>query len=108
MTEDERRIAYARAFIAQARSDWGAYLVLADMRDRAAQPKQREKIAACHHLHYRQMVCEKVAKAYRLRDTKSPVDELVSHHVGFSKFINAFFTAVLKPEYAGKEAQLQA
>ena len=54
-----------------------------------------------------QMVCEKLAKAYRLRDTQSPVNELLSKHTGFAKFIGPFFAAVLKDEYRGKEAQLQ-
>jgi hypothetical protein len=96
MTERERRAAYATAFIAQARSDWLAYRVL-----------EQSGIAVCHHLHYLQMVCEKVAKAYRLRDTESPLDDLVSKHTGFSKFISAFSAAVLKDEYVGKSAQLQ-
>ncbi|HEV8551544.1 MAG TPA: hypothetical protein VGQ57_20995, partial [Polyangiaceae bacterium] len=95
MTEGERRAAYASAFIAQARSDWQAYRVL-----------EQSEVAPCHPLHYLQMVCEKVAKAYRLRDTQAPVDQLVSTHSGFSKFISAFFAAVLKDEYVGKSAQL--
>ena len=77
MTEDERRLAFARQFVVQARSDWGVYKLLAACRD----------VAACHKLHFLQMACEKVAKAYRLRDTKSPVDELVSRHTGFAKFV---------------------
>jgi len=95
MTAEQRRPAYARAFIAQARSDWQAYRVL-----------EQAELPVCHHLHYLQMVCEKLAKAYRLRDTKAPVDELVATHSGFSKFISAFFTAVLKDEYVGKTLQL--
>ena len=88
--------AYADAFIRQARSDWQAYLVL-----------ERSQVSSCHHLHYLQMVCEKVAKAYRLRDTQSPVVDLVSSHSGFSKFVSPFFGTVLKDEYVGKTAQLQ-
>jgi len=97
MTEGERRRAFAEAFIAQARSDWRAHRVLAG----------RQDIATCHGLHYLQMVCEKLAKAYRLRDTRSPVDELVSKHTGFAKFIGPFFMVVLKDEYRGKDAQLR-
>ena len=80
MTEDERRRAFAEAFIAQARSDWRVYRILAE----------RDEVPSCHRLHYLQMVCEKLAKAYRLRDTKSPIDELVSKHSGFSKFVGPF------------------
>lgn len=97
MTEDERRRAFAEAFIAQARSDWGVQRLLAERKD----------VAACHRLHYLQMVCEKLAKAYRLRDTKSPVDELVSKHTGFEKFVGAFFAAALRDEYRGRDAQLR-
>lgn len=96
MTDDARRRAFATAFIAQARSDWRVYRVLSE----------RSDVALCHQLHYLQMACEKMAKAYRLRDTKAAVDELVSKHSGFSKFVSPFFTAVLKPEYLGKDEQL--
>lgn len=97
MTEDERRQAFAEAFIAQARSDWGVQRLLSEEKD----------VAVCHRLHYLQMVCEKLAKAYRLRDTKSPVSELVSKHTGFEKFVGAFFAVALRDEYQGKDAQLQ-
>jgi hypothetical protein len=96
MTADERRRAFAEAFIAQARSDWIVHRALAERHD----------VAVCHELHYLQMVCEKLAKAYRLRDTRSPVDELVAKHSGFSKFVGPFFTAVLKDEYRGRDEQL--
>jgi hypothetical protein len=43
----------------------------------------------------------------RLRDTSSPVDELVSKHGGFEKFIGAFFFDI-KNEYFGKHAQLES
>lgn len=47
------------------------------------------------------------AKAYRLRDTKASVDELVSKHSGFAKFVGPFFLAVLKGDYAGRDEQLR-
>ena len=97
MTEDERRQAFSQAFIAQARSDWAVHRILAE----------RDVVAACHELHYLQMACEKLAKAYRLRDTDSPVEEVLSRHTGFAKFIGPFFAAVLKDEYRGKDAQLR-
>ncbi len=98
MNEEERREAYATAFIAQARSDWSAQRRLAEASD----------LAVCHQLHYLQMACEKLAKAYRLRDTASPVDEIVSHHTGFVKFVGAFLTGIGKDEYRDKDAQLTA
>jgi hypothetical protein len=94
MKEEERRAAFAQAFISQARSDWGAYEIFAT-----------QAIPACHRLHYLQMTCEKVAKAYRLRDTKADVDRLATSHVGFEKFVGAF-GVTLKDEYAGREEQL--
>src|ERR1017187_53973 len=97
MTEDERRRAFAEAFIAQARSDWIVHRVLTE----------RDDVDVCHELHYLQMVCEKLAKAYRLRDTNSPVDDLISKHTGFAKFVGPFFAAVLKNEYRGKDVQLR-
>ncbi len=52
------RDAWASAFAAQSRSDWQVYTLL------AAEPS----IPACHQLHYLQMACEKIAKAYRCLD----------------------------------------
>jgi hypothetical protein len=97
MIEDERRRLFADAFIVQARSDWSVYRLLAEPRD----------AAVCHQLHYLQMVCEKLAKAYRLRDTRASVDDLVSRHAGFVKFVGAFVVVALKDEFRGKEAQLR-
>lgn len=93
---ETRRDAFARAFIKQARSDWAVYRLL------AATPG----IAACHQLHYLQMACEKLAKAYRLRDEGVDVDETVSKHTGFEKFIAAFLLCpTMNAEYRGKDAQ---
>lgn len=96
MSEGDRRRAFADAFIDQARSDWAVYRLLA----------AHDDVVVCHELHYLQMVCEKLAKAYRLRDTKAAVDELVSKHTGFAKFVGPFFLAALKEEFRGKDAQL--
>jgi hypothetical protein len=102
MTEDEWRRGFAEAFIAQARSDWGVYRLLTEQRTHDG-----HTLSVCHELHYLQMASEKLAKAYRLRDTGSAVDELLSKHTGFAKFVGPFFTAVLKDEYQGKDAQLR-
>jgi hypothetical protein len=98
MTEDELRRAYASAFLMQARSDWAVFNLL-----------QESEHPPCHALHYLQMACEKLAKAYRLRDTASPVTELVSHHVGFTKFIRQYLLSPrFRDEYAGKHAKLHS
>jgi len=98
VTEDERRNSFATGFARQARSDWQVFQLL-----------QAERgVPTCHSLHYLQMACEKIAKAYRLRDTDSPIDTLLSRHVGSPKFVSALVKSprVLK-RYAGKSAQLQ-
>ncbi len=96
MTEAERRRAFAAAFIAQARSDWRVFELLSD----------QSNTDACHRHHYLQMACEKLAKAYRLRDTNAAVDDLVKSHVGFAKFIQPYMLSTLKEQYQGREAQL--
>ena len=58
MTDDELRRAYERAFLAQARSDWNVYRLLSESRE-----------PSCHALHYLQMATEKLAKAYRMRES---------------------------------------
>jgi len=100
VTEDERRIAFAEAFAAQGRSDWEVYKYLGAL----TQPS----FPACHALHYLQMATEKIAKAYRIRDTKADVDQLARHHTGFEEFVNAFFrTPSIKDEFKGKDGALK-
>lgn len=61
----------------------------------------------CHALHYLQMACEKIAKAYRLRDTAADPDELMKGHVGFARFIRAFLKAPqVKADFEGRAAHL--
>jgi hypothetical protein len=92
------REAWARAFAQQARSDWAVYKVLA----------QQPTLPRCHGLHYLQMASEKIAKAYRCRDTNANVDDVLSSHVGFEKFVNSFLLSpTMKEEYAGRRAQLR-
>lgn len=44
----------------------------------------------CHRLHFLQMACEKIAKAYRLRDTVTFTENDLYSHVAFSGFILNF------------------
>lgn len=98
MTDDELRQGYERAFLAQARSDWDVYKLLS-----------AQELPRCHELHYLQMATEKLAKAYRVRETASPVSELVKHHTGFQKFIRQYLLSPGNSEpYKGKRAQLQS
>ncbi len=75
---EQTRVRLADAYAAQSRSDFAVYrLYLVDAEE-------------CHRLHYLQMACEKIAKAYRLRNPVSfSFDDLYSHVV-FSKFIIVF------------------
>ena len=92
------REAWASAFAAQSQSDWQVY-------DRLAAEPQ---IPACHELHYLQMACEKIAKAYRCRDTGTNLDDLLKRHVGFAKFIGSFLASPsMKAAYKGRDAQLR-
>jgi hypothetical protein len=92
------REAWASAFAEQSRSDWQVYTFL------AAEPR----IPACHELHYLQMACEKISKAYRCRDTASNFEELLKRHVGFTKFIGSFLASPsIKEAYRGRDAQLR-
>lgn len=67
-----RRQAFAAAFVTQGRSDWDLYKHLSAL--------TKPSFPQCHALHYLQMATEKIAKAYRLRDTTADVDGLVKHH----------------------------
>ena len=53
----DRRSQYAQGFYDQGWSDWQAYGVLT----------RAKELPRCHPLHYLQMACEKLGKAYRLR-----------------------------------------
>ena len=92
------REVWASAFAAQSRSDWQVYDRL------TAEPE----IPSCHKLHYLQMACEKIAKAYRCRDTGTNLEELLKRHVGFAKFIGSFLASPsVKEAYQGRDAQLR-
>ena len=73
-----------------------------------AQPE--ETIPRCHALHYLQMACEKIATAYRIRDTSAQLtgsNGLLRRHVGFDKFMRAFLLSpALRDAYSGRTAQL--
>lgn len=53
------------------------------------------------------MASEKIAKAYRFRDTSTSPDQLLRHHVGFTKFFNAFLlSGRVEQMFEGKNSQL--
>jgi len=97
MTGGERK-SWADAYARQARSDWDVYCVLAGNAD----------IPICHRLHYLQMGCEKIAKAYRWRDTSAGEHGLTHEHVAFSKFIQSFLgSPTMRKDYEGRGEQLR-
>jgi hypothetical protein len=90
---------WARAYAKQSRSDFRLYSKVMSV---------SSDIEECHRLHYLQMACEKIAKAYRFRDTLTPIEELLTSHVAFSKFIeNLLKSAVIRHDYQGKDAKLR-
>lgn len=92
------REAWAAAFATEARSDWTIYKMLAA---NAALPR-------CHALHYLQMTTEKIAKAYRCRDTGAELTDVLNLHVGFAKLMSAFLVSpTIKGEYEDRDAHLQ-
>jgi hypothetical protein len=91
----DRRAQFAEAFYEQARSDWSVYGHLTKL-----------GLPRCHELHYLQMACEKLAKAYRLRNVASDVDEVVTRHIGFVRFINLYLRSPgIVSEYEGQDAR---
>jgi hypothetical protein len=100
---NEVRGRWAAAFLCQGRSDLVVYHLL------SGQPES--DTPRCHALHYLQMACEKIAKAYRIRDTSAELAGergLLRRHVGFEKFMRTFLLSPRVQEaYAGRTAQLR-
>ena len=92
---------WAEAYAKQSRSDFAVYELL-------TQAVALNQIEQCHSLHYLQMACEKIAKAYRFRDTDTPIENLLTSHVAFSKIIVGLLRSpeILK-RYHKKDAMLR-
>jgi len=87
---------WADTFAMQSRSDFQVYL------------KLPAEVEDCHKLHYLQMAGEKIAKAYRLRDTQVGLEDAMKSHVAFSQFASSMLTMSRGRErYRGKDAWLQ-
>lgn len=88
------RARLADAYAEQSRSDFAVYSL------------HLQNAEECHRPHYLQMACEKIAKAYRLRDLVSfDLDDLYSHIV-FSKFITGFLKSTpVKRRYLSQESK---
>ncbi|MFC1643418.1 hypothetical protein ACFL5O_12185 [Myxococcota bacterium] len=98
----EVRGRWAAAFLRQGRSDLMVYHLLSG--------RPEHDTPSCHALHYLQMACEKIAKAYRIRDTNAELageGGLLRRHVGFGKFMRTFLLSpAIREAYAGRTAQL--
>ncbi len=106
-TLPDNRVAWAQAYVKQSRSDLAIYELFTS-RELAAQYPLLAQVELCHALHYLQMACEKIAKAYRFRDTGTPIENLLTSHVAFSKFIIGFLKApYVQVRYRNKSAELR-
>ena len=55
------------------------------------------------------MACEKLGKAYRLRNPAANVDAIVARHVGFAQFINELLRSpAILQDYEGQDARHKA
>jgi hypothetical protein len=92
------RTTWALAYMKQGGSDFAMYQRLSAM----------PEVEVCHPLHYLQMAGEKIAKAYRFRDTDTPDERLTTEHVAFSQFIESYLgSPEMKQRYAGKHEKLR-
>ena len=92
------RTTWALAYVKQGGSDFAMYQRLSAM----------PEVEVCHPLHYLQMAGEKIAKAYRFRDTDTPDERLTTEHVAFSQFIESYLgSPEMKQRYAGKHEKLR-
>lgn len=86
----------AEAYAAQSQSDFRVY------------QEFLQDAEECHRLHFLQMACEKIAKAYRLKDTPDFPEESLYSHVIFSKFVlNLLKSPQIKRLYKSQNAALQ-
>jgi hypothetical protein len=93
-----RRDEWALAYAKQSRSDFAVFRLLSGS----------ASVEECHRLHSLQMACEKIAKAYRFRDTDTSDERLTTEHVAFSQFIESYLgSADIKMRYRDRVAQLR-
>lgn len=92
------RQSWATAYFQQACSD---YAIFKEFSERGDIPRAQA-------LHYLQMATEKLAKAYRLRDSLTNLETILTSHVGFPEFFNTYLRSPsMREEFRGRAAQLQ-
>ncbi len=90
---------WAEAYWRQSKNDWDAFPKLC----------AETSVLNCNVLHFLQMAGEKIAKAYRLRDTDADLDSLLGSHVALSRFMPSFLlSTAVQAEYYGRKARFQA
>ena len=92
------RKTWASAYAKQSQSDFRVYEILVSA----------PQVEDCHVWHYLQMACEKIAKAYRFRDTETSIEELLTSHIAFSKCIeNLLKYPAFKAKYLRQDAMFR-
>ena len=89
---------WAEAYLEQARSDWQVWELI-----------RQHELPNCHALHYLQMTCEKLGKAFLIAGgTISPQKAKASHHA-FKSFLQvASRNPTLRNLFKMRSVQLQA
>jgi hypothetical protein len=67
---------WAEAYLEQARSDWQMWQLI-----------RKQKMPDCHALHYLQMTCEKLGKAFLLEGKSISLQQAVTSHTAFKRFL---------------------
>jgi len=67
---------WAKAYLEQARSDWQMWRVVHD-----------QKRPDCHQLHYLQMTCEKLGKAFLIAGRSISLQQARNSHIAFKRFL---------------------
>ena len=67
---------WAEAYLEQARTDWRMWRLI-----------RNQKLPDCHALHYLQMTCEKLGKAFLIAGRSITSDQARNSHVAFKRFL---------------------
>ena len=67
---------WADAFLEQARSDWQMWEII-----------RQQELPDCHELHYIQMTCEKLGKAFLIAGGTISPSQAKASHVAFKRFL---------------------
>jgi hypothetical protein len=69
---------WADAYLEQARSDWQVWELI-----------RQQELPSCHALHYLQMACEKLGKAFLITGGALSLEQARNSHVAFKRFLQA-------------------